>query len=96
MDSDWVVGVVGALQFDVLADRIRTEYEIPVKFEQTTLHTARWLSCESAAKLKAFIDANRSAIAYDHDEDPVFIARNAWHLDDAMDKNKEIEFKAVK
>ncbi len=25
MDSDWIVGVVGALQFDVLADRIRTE-----------------------------------------------------------------------
>jgi peptide chain release factor 3 len=35
MDSDWIVGVVGALQFDVLADRIRTEYSIPVKFEET-------------------------------------------------------------
>ena len=34
MDPDWIVGVVGALQFDVLADRIRTEYDIPVKFKQ--------------------------------------------------------------
>ena len=39
-DANWVVGVVGALQFDVLADRIRTEYEIPVKFEQAALYTA--------------------------------------------------------
>ena len=31
--ADWIVGVVGALQFDVLADRIRTEYDIPVRFE---------------------------------------------------------------
>ena len=96
MSSDWVVGVVGALQFDVLADRIRTEYEVPVKFEATSLYTARWLSCDNPAKLKAFIDSNRGAIAYDHDEDPVFLARNAWHLDDAVDKNKDIIFAATK
>ena len=28
LGSDWIVGVVGALQFDVLADRIRTEYDL--------------------------------------------------------------------
>ena len=93
---DWVVGVVGALQFDVLADRIRTEYEIPVKFEQTELYTARWLECEDSAALKKFVDSNQSAIAYDHDEGPVFMARNAWHLDDAVEKNPDIVFKATK
>ena len=96
MDPDWVVGVVGSLQFDVLKDRIRTEYEIPVKFEATQLYTARWLKAENAADLKKFIDSNRSAIAYDHDNDPVFMARNSWHLEDAMDKNKGIIFAATK
>ena len=93
---DWVVGVVGPLQFDVLRDRIRTEYEIPVKFEQTSLYTARWLSCTDPLKLKKFIDANQMAIANDHDGDPVFMARNAWHLQDAQDKNKDIVFTATK
>lgn len=96
MGSDWVVGVVGALQFEVLRDRIRTEYEIPVKFEQTELYTARWLSSDNPNTLKDFIDKNRSAVANDHDGDPVFLARNAWHLGDAQDKNKEIVFKALK
>lgn len=96
MDADWVVGVVGALQFDVLIDRIRTEYEIPVKFEATALHTARWLYCDDAAKLKSFVDSNRSAIANDHDGDPVFLARNDWHLTDAMEKNPDIKFQATK
>lgn len=95
-DSDWIVGVVGALQFDVLADRIRTEYEVPVKFESTQLYTARWLFANDNAALKKFVDTNRAAIAYDHDEDPVFLARNAWHLDDAMEKAKEVEFRSVK
>ncbi len=96
MDADWIVGVVGALQFDVLADRIRTEYEIPVKFEQTALYTARWLQAEDPKVLKAFVDSNQSAIANDHDGDPVFLARNDWHLTDAMEKNVGINFVATK
>ena len=95
-DPDWVVGVVGPLQFDVLKDRIRTEYEIPVKFEMTSLYTARWLSCDDAAKLKSFIDENQASIARDHDDDPVFMARNAWHLSDAEEKYPEITFTATK
>ncbi|HOO51204.1 MAG TPA: peptide chain release factor 3 [Alphaproteobacteria bacterium] len=96
LDNSWVVGVVGMLQFDVLGDRIRTEYNLPVKFEPTTLYTARWVSCEDNAKLKSFLDANRSAIADDHDQDPVFMARNAWHLNDTQDKYPDIKFSSTK
>ena len=78
--TDWIVGVVGALQFDVLADRIRTEYEIPVVFEPTSLYTARWVKADNSAELEAFINANRAAVATDHDGEWVFLARNAWHL----------------
>jgi len=95
-DPDWVVGVVGPLQFDVLRDRIRSEYEIPVKFEATSLYTARWLSADDPAVLKKFVDTNQTAIAQDHDGDPVFMARNAWHLQDAEDKHKDIRFTATK
>lgn len=95
MDNDWVVGVVGSLQFDVLADRIRTEYNLQVKYEPVTLHAARWVTGEPA-KLKAFIDAQGSAMAIDHDGDPVFLARNSWHLNDVQDANKDIAFRAVK
>jgi len=96
MDSGWIVGVVGPLQFDVLADRIRTEYEIPVRFEDAALYTARWISASDHNDLKKFIDGYQSAIANDHDGDPVFLARNAWHLGDAQDKNAAIEFRATK
>ncbi|MCK6418452.1 MAG: peptide chain release factor 3 [Alphaproteobacteria bacterium] len=94
--GDWIVGVVGSLQFDVLADRIRTEYSIPVKFEDTGLYAARWLKAADPAILKKFIDTTGSAIAFDHDNDPVFLARNAWHLGDTQDKNKDIQFLATK
>ena len=96
LDSGWVVGVVGALQFDVLKDRIRSEYNVPVRFEPTELYTARWVFADDAKELKTFLDRNAAAIAYDHDNDPVFIARNAWHLGDAQDKFKDIRFQDVK
>ena len=47
-------------------------------------------------KLKKFIDSNQMSIAYDHDQDPVFMARNAWHLQDALDKNPDISFNTTK
>jgi peptide chain release factor 3 len=90
--TDWIVGVVGPLQFDVLADRIRTEYEVPVKFEQTELYTARWLRADDPALVKKFMDSNRLATADDHDGLPVFLARNAWHLGRTMDDNPQITF----
>lgn len=91
MGTDWIVGVVGALQFDVLADRIRTEYEIPVIFEPTSLYTARWVKAETNAELESFINANRAAMATDHDGEWVFLARNAWHLNKAKEDFPKIK-----
>ncbi|MBY0510689.1 MAG: peptide chain release factor 3 [Rhodospirillaceae bacterium] len=90
--TDWIVGVVGSLQFDVLADRIRTEYDVPVRFEQAELYTARWVTSDDAATLKSFMDSNRVAVADDHDNAPVFLARNAWHLNRTIDDNPKIKF----
>lgn len=94
--SDWIVGVVGPLQFDVLADRIRSEYNIPVRFEPTQLYTARWLEAEDARQLKDFSDANRASMAEDHGGSPVYLARNAWHLDKGQEDWPGVRFLKTK
>lgn len=94
--ADWVVGVVGPLQFEVLADRIRTEYEIPVHFEQTELYTARWIEADDPKLLKAFMDANRGATGHDHDGAPVYMARNAWHLNKAAEDFPDVRLQKTK
>lgn len=96
MDSSWVVGVLGPLQFDILTDRLRTEYNLPVHFEQAMLHTARWIESDKKEKLEQFIDENIANIAEDHDNQPVFLARNAWHLDSSAEKWPDIRFLATK
>lgn len=94
--TDYIVGVVGALQFEVLADRIRTEYGLPVRFEPTSLHTARWVESADPAALKSFLDETRASMAKDHNGDPVFLARNAWHLDRAQADHPKVKFLKVK
>ncbi len=76
-----IVGVVGALQFDVLADRIASEYEIPVVFESAGLYTARWVEADDAKELERFVAENEGYLADDHTGTPVFLARNSWHLE---------------
>ncbi|MBO6503424.1 MAG: peptide chain release factor 3 [Kordiimonadaceae bacterium] len=95
LGSDWVVGVVGPLQFDVLSDRIRTEYQIPCKFEPTTLMTAEWIEGE-AREVKAFTDQNRASMATDHAGAPVYLARNNWHLDKAKEDYPSLKFLKTK
>ena len=78
--NEWIVGVAGALQFDVLADRVRTEYSVDVHFEGTSLYTARWVEADDPLAFKKFLNANDGSLAEDHNGSPVFLARNAWHL----------------
>jgi peptide chain release factor 3 len=78
--SGWIVGVVGALQFDVLASRIEQEYGLPVRFEPTQFSSARWVS-GPREQVEKFTAANRSHMATDHDGDPVFMTRLQWDID---------------
>jgi peptide chain release factor 3 len=77
--GDWVVGVVGALQLDVLKARLEAEYDLATRLDDAPYETARWLEGERA-ELDRFRLRNGSALAEDHDGVPVFLARNAWEL----------------
>src|SRR6202011_6189947 len=78
--SDWIVGVVGALQLDVLTARLATEYDLPTRLDGAPYQSARWLEADDRTELERFCIKNPSASAEDHDGVPVFLARNAWDL----------------
>ncbi|MEX6504906.1 peptide chain release factor 3 [Jiella sp. M17.18] len=94
--SDWIVGVVGPLQLDVLASRISGEYKADVTFEPVQYSVARWLRCDNEAKLAAFIKDHAMNVARDRDGRPVFLARDDWELRYEADRNKDIIFDATR
>jgi len=91
-----LVGVVGALQLDVLKARLDAEYSLPVEFEVSEFQLARWVSSDDRKKLDTFIAANTSSIADDVDGDPVYLARNEFYLGYTRERAEGIEFTNVK
>ncbi|OAF09860.1 peptide chain release factor 3 [Bradyrhizobium centrolobii] len=91
-----LVGVVGALQLDVLKARLEAEYALPVEFEVSEFQLARWVSSDDRKKLETFVAANTSSIADDVDGDPVYLARNEFYLGYTRERAEGIEFANVK
>jgi peptide chain release factor 3 len=78
--SGAIVGVVGSLQFEVLASRIELEYGLPVRFEATQFTSARWLSGPRNT-VEDFVNKNKGHMAVDHDGDHVYMTRLAWDIE---------------
>lgn len=93
--SQWIVGVVGQLQLDVLVSRLEAEYKVEAVLEPSPFDTARWLKGSDAA-LKAFADFNAANLAKDRDGDPVFMARSSWDVGYQQERNPELTFSATK
>ena len=94
--ANWIVGVVGQLQLEVLISRLEAEYKVDARFEPSPWDTARWVAADSEAQLKAFVEGHRGAIANDRDGDPVFLAKDAWELNYHESRNEQIRFTATK
>ena len=94
--SPALVGVVGALQLDVLRDRLATEYGLPVEFDTSEFALARWISAADRKTLDQFAEANRSGIAEDLDGDLVYLARSQFYLDYTRERAPGVVFTDVK
>ena len=93
--AQWIVGVVGQLQLEVLISRLSAEYKVEAVLEQAPYDTARWLSGEAVA-MKAFTDINKSSLAKDRDGNPVFLAKSAWDVGYQAERNPELAFSATR
>ena len=93
--SGFIVGVVGALQFEVLASRIELEYGLPVRFEPSQFTSARWVKGERLA-VEKFAAANKQHMAADNDGDRVFLTRLQWDIDRVVRDYPEITLSATK
>jgi len=93
--GDFIIGVVGPLQLDVLAARLKSEYELAVRMEDAPYETARWVE-GAAAEVKRFVDRVPSALAEDRDGAPVFLARSRWDLERTQKDWPALSFKATR
>src|SRR3954471_24315437 len=94
--SPAIVGVIGALQLDVLKERLLAEYGLPIDYDTTRFSLCRWVSAEDRAELDRFIAAHGSAIAADLDGAPVFMAASPFSLKYDQERSPAIRVTDVK
>ncbi|RVT43780.1 peptide chain release factor 3 [Sphingobium algorifonticola] len=93
--SQWIVGVVGQLQLEVLISRLEAEYKVEAVLEASPFDTARWIAGPDAA-VKSFIEFNRSSLATDRDGNHVFLAKSAWDVGYQQERHPDLTFSATR
>jgi peptide chain release factor 3 len=90
--NDLILGAIGVLQFDVVAYRLRDEYNVEAKFEAVNVVTARWVSCEDEAKFKDFRDREVRYLAIDAAGSLAYLAPSMANLQVTQDRWPDIQF----
>jgi peptide chain release factor 3 len=95
LGSDFIVGAVGQLQFEVMADRLGEEYNLDVIFEPSPYAEARWIAGDKA-DLEDFAGKYRPQMAVDIDQAPVFLAKSSWETGYVSERFPKIAFTKTK
>ena len=95
LGADFIVGAVGQLQFEVMADRLGEEYGLDVIFEPSPYAEARWVS-GAKADLEDFAGKYRPQMATDIDQNPVFLAKSAWETGYVSERFPKVAFTKTK
>ncbi len=97
--ADFIVGAVGQLQFEVMADRLGEEYGLDCVFEPAPYAEARWVSPvegATAADLEDFARKYRGQMARDIDGEPVFLAKSSWETGYVGERFPKVVFSRTK
>ncbi len=90
--SDYILGAVGVLQFDVTMARLKAEYGVDAVYEPVNFTVARWVGCDDRNKMTEFEKNNTANLARDAEGRLSFLATSEWRLGYCMEQWPDIAF----
>ncbi len=92
--EELIIGVVGALQFEVLEYRLKNEYGVDIISEKLPFRYIRWVDMDN-------FDSNTFSLTMDtmivenENRDPVILFQNEWSIRHVAERNKTAVLKEV-
>ena len=88
--EEFMVGVVGVLQFEVLEHRLKTEYQVDIVMESMPFRFVRWVvsTPKPVDQLKLTSTSGRAKDSRDRD---VLLFENEWSIRLACENNAGLE-----
>jgi len=104
LGAEFVVGVVGQLQLEVMKHRLLAEYSVDADYEGTQFSTARWVSpiTEGQSKIEirklmdTFTRRNEANLARDGHGDLAYLAPNKWNLQKVEERFAQVRFSGTR
>jgi peptide chain release factor 3 len=90
--NEFILGAVGALQFDVTMSRLKEEYGVDAIYHSVDYSTARWIDSADKVRLEEFKKRYKTSLATDTADALTFLAPDKWRLNYIMKEWPEISF----
>jgi peptide chain release factor 3 len=87
-----LLGAVGTLQFEVVAQRLQSEYKVDAVYDNANIYTARWLTFPDDNVRRNFEKELAINMARDVDDNPVYLAPNKYNLQLAIERWPQVGF----
>jgi peptide chain release factor 3 len=87
-----LLGAVGRLQFEIVAHRLKGEYNVEAAYDPADIYTARWLSFPDEQMRADFMKRESAAVAEDVDGNPVYLAPSRYKLQITQERFPDVGF----
>ncbi|MGE3920892.1 MAG: peptide chain release factor 3 [Gammaproteobacteria bacterium] len=91
-----ILGAVGVLQFDVVAYRLKHEYNVECAYENVSVTTARWVYGDDKKMLENFRTKGFDHLALDGADHLTYLAPTNVNLNLTMERWPELKFKETR
>ena len=88
--EEFLVGVVGVLQFEVLEHRLKSEYGVTMLMDRLPFRYVRWVT-KTPKPVEDLKLTSSSGRAFDSEERDVLLFENEWSIRLAMENNEGLE-----
>jgi peptide chain release factor 3 len=95
-NNDIILGAVGVLQFDVVAERLKQEYKVECIYEPVNVWSARWVESSDRKKLDEFSNKATDNLAVDGGGHLTYLAPTRVNLSLTEERWPEISFRATR
>jgi peptide chain release factor 3 len=92
LGSDYILGAVGVLQFDVIMARLKDEYGVDAVYEGIEYATARWVTCDDRKTMAEFEKKNQGNLALDAEGNFAYLASSEWRLGHTAEQWPQVTF----
>lgn len=95
-NNELILGAVGALQFDVVAYRLKEEYRVECAYDAIPVVLARWVRCDDPKRFAEFKQKAHDNLALDNAEQLTYLAPTRVNLALTQERWPEIIFSDTK